>query len=68
MFLGTLDEKAWREVLREFNREANSVTNLDYFKEELWNRVVKFGEHVLMATGLDEKARKELSSKIVELR
>ena len=68
MFLGTLDEKAWREFLREFNREVNSEITLDNFKEELWNTVVKFGERVLMATGLDEKARGELLSKMVELR
>ena len=29
------------------------------FKEELWDTVVKFGEPVLMGTGLDEKAIKE---------
>ena len=45
-----------------------SETTLDNFKEELWNTVVKFGEPVLMGTGLDEKARKELLSKMVELR
>ena len=37
------------------------------FKEELWNTVVKFGEPVLMATGLNERARKELLSKMVKL-
>ena len=68
MFLGTLDENAWREFLREFNREVNSEITLDNFKEELWNTVVKFGEPVLMGTGLDEKARGELLSKMVELR
>ena len=30
--------------------------------------MVKFGEPVLMATGLDEKARGELLNKMVELR
>ena len=68
MFLETLDEDAWREFLREFNREVNGETTLDDFKEELLNTVVKFGEPVLMATGLDEKARKELLCKMVELR
>ena len=68
MFLGTLDEKTWREFLREFNREMNSEITLDNFKEDLWNTVVKFGEPVLMATGLDEKARGELLHKMVELR
>ena len=45
MFLGTLDEKAWREFLSQFNQETKSET-----------------------TGLDEKARKELLSKMVKLR
>ena len=64
----TLGENAWRDILREFNREVNSEIPLDNFKEELWNTVVKFGEPVLMGTGLDEKARGELLSKMVELR
>ena len=54
--------------MSEFNQETESETTLDDFKEELWNTVVKFGEPVLMGTGLDEKARKELLSKIVKLR
>ena len=41
MFLGTLDEKAWREFLSEFNQETKSETTLDNFKEELWKTVVK---------------------------
>ena len=68
MFLETLDEKAWREFLSEFNQEIKSEITLDDFKEELWDTVVKFGEPVLMGTGLDEKARKELLSKMVKLR
>ena len=68
MFVGTLDEKARRDFLSEFNHEAKSETTLDNFKEELWNTVVKFGEPVLMATGLDEKARKEFLSRMVKLR
>ena len=68
MFLGTLDEKAWRDFLSEFDQKTKSETTLDNFKEELWNTVVKFGEPVLMATGLAEKARKELLSKMVKLR
>ena len=68
MFLGTLDEKAWREFLREFNREVNSEITLDDFKEELCDTLVKFGEPVLMGTGLEEKARGELLNKMVELR
>ena len=68
MFLGTLEEAIWREFLRELNREVNSEITLDDFKEELWDTVVKFGEPVLMGTGLEEKARGELLSKMVELR
>ena len=68
MFLGTLDEKDWRDFLSEFNHETKSETTLDIFKEQLWNTVVKFGELVLMGTRLDEKARKELLSKMVKLR
>ena len=68
MFLGTLDEKAWGEFLREFNQETEREITLDNFKEELWDTVVKFGEPVLMAIELDEKARKQLLSKMVELR
>ena len=45
-----------------------SETTLDDFKEERWNTVVKLGEPVLMATGLDEKAREELLSKMVKMR
>ena len=68
MFLGTLDEDAWREFLSDFNREADGEITLDDFKEELWDTVVNFGEPVLMGTGLEEKARGELLSKMVELR
>ena len=68
MFLVALDEKAWREFLGEFNQETMSETTLDDYKEELWKTVVKFGEPVLMGTGLDEQARKELLNKMVKLR
>ena len=68
MFLGTLDEDAWREFLSDFNREVDGEITLDDFKEELWDTVVKFGEPVLIGTGLEEKARGELLSKMVELR
>ena len=68
MLLGTLDAKAWREFFSEFNQETKSETTLDKFKEELWNTVVKLGEPVLMGTGLDEKARKELLSKMFKSR
>ena len=67
-FLGTLDEDAWRQFLSDLNQEVNDEITLDDFKKELWNTVVKFGEPVLMGTGLEEKARGELLSKMVELR
>ena len=54
--------------MNEFNQETKSETTLDNFKEELWNTVVKLGEPVLMGSGLAEKARKELLSKMVKLR
>ena len=41
---------------------------LEEFKEELWNTLVKFGEPVLMGTGLHEKARKELLEKMISVR
>ena len=68
MFLNTLDEKAWREFLSEFNQKVKSETTLEDFKEELWDTVVKFGEPVLLGSGLDEKAREELLSKMIKLR
>ena len=68
MFLNTLDEKAWREFLSEFDQRVKSETTLEDFKEELWSTVMKFGEPVLMGTGLDEKARKELLIKRIKLR
>ena len=58
----------WRNFLSEFNQETKSETTLDNFKEELWNTVVKFEEPVLMGTGLYEKARKELLSKMAKLK
>ena len=68
IFLDTLNEKAWREFLSEFDQKVKSETTLEDFKEELWDTVVKFGEPVLMGTGLDEKAREELLSKMIKLR
>ena len=68
MFLGSLKDDAWQEFLKEFNQEVGSETTLDKLKEELWDTVVRFGEPLLIGTGLDEKAKKELLSKLVELR
>ena len=68
MFLGSLKDDARQEFLKEFNQEVGSETTLDKFKEELWDTVVKFGEPLLIGTGLDEKARKELLNKLIELR
>ena len=68
MFLGTLDADAWQTFLDEFNQKMGSETTMDRFKDELWDTVVKFGEPLLIGTGLDEKARKELLNKLIELR
>ena len=54
--------------MSEFNQKVKSEITLEDFKEELWDTVVKFGEPVLMGTGLDGKAREELSSKMIKLR
>ena len=68
MFLSTLDEKTWLEFLSDFNQKAGTEATLESFKEELCDMVVKFGELVLMGTGLNEKARKELLDKMIKLR
>ena len=68
MFLNTLDEKVWRDFLSELDQRVKSETTLEDFKEELWNTVVKFGGPVFMGSGLEEKARKELLSKMIKLR
>ena len=68
MLLSTLDEEAWRSFLDEFNQRVENKVGVDYFKEELWNTVVKFGEPVLIATRLDEKGRKGLLEKMIGLR
>ena len=68
MFMNTLDEMAWQDFLREFNQRVKSENTFEDFKEELWNTVVKLGEPVLMGTGIDEKARKELLGRMIKLR
>ena len=68
MFLSTLDEKSWQGFLSEFNQRVENKANVDEFKEELWDTVVKFGEPVLIDTGLDEKVRKEQLEKMISLR
>ena len=54
--------------MSQFNQKAETNATLESFKEELCGTVAKFGESVLMGTGLDEKARKELLSKMIKLR
>ena len=66
MFLNTMDEKAG-EFLSEVKQKAETEATLESFKEELWDTVVKVGEPVLMGTGQDEKARKELLGKMIKL-
>ena len=68
MFVSTLDTEAWQCFLDEFNERVEKKVRVDAFKEELWNKVVKFGEQVLIATGLDEKGRKGLLEKMIGLR
>ena len=68
MSLNTLDEKAWQDFLSEFNQKVGRDAKLEDFKEELWSTVVKFWEPILLGTGLDEKARKELLEKMISLR
>ena len=65
MFLSTLDEEAWKSFLSEFNQRVENKAKVDDFKEELWDTVVKFGEPVLIDTGLDESVRKELLEKMI---
>ena len=68
MFLITLDEEAWQSFLSEFNQRVEDKPKVDDFKEELWSMVMKFGEPVLIGTGLDEKARNGLPEKLIGLR
>ena len=41
--------------------------DVEEFKEELWDIVVKFGEPILMRTGLDKVAREELPRKMIHI-
>ena len=68
MFLSPLDEEAWQSFLSEINQRVENKAKVDDFKEKLWDTVVKFGEPVLIGTGLDENVRKELLEKIIGLR
>ena len=68
MFLSTRDEKAWQDILSEFNQKVERKVELGDIKEELWDTVMGFREPVLVATGLDEKARGDLLEKTVRLR
>ena len=61
MFLYTLDQKVWQEFLSDFNQKVEPKVNMDEFKEKSWVTLVGFGEPVLMATGLDGKARENCS-------
>ena len=68
MFLSTVDEEAWRSFLGEFNQRLENKVEVDDFKKELWSTIVKFGEPVLIGTGLDEIVRKGLLAKMIGLR
>ena len=68
MSVSTLDEEAWQSFLSEFNQRVEDKVKIDDLKEELWSTAVKFGEPVLIGTGLDEKGRKRLLEKMISLR
>ena len=69
MFLDTLDKKGWLEFfLSKFDQKLERKIEVDEFKEELWDTVVKFGEPILLPTGQDENAREELPSEMVHMR
>ena len=68
MLLSTLDDEAWQSFLCEFNQRVEDKAKIDDLKEELWSTVVKFGEPVLIGTGLDEKVRKGLLEKMFGLK
>ena len=55
IFLDKLDEKAWQDFLSEFNQKVGREAKLEDFERELWSTVIKFGEPVLVGTGIDEK-------------
>ena len=57
-----------RSFMDEFNQRVENKVRIDAFKKELWNTVLKFGEPVLIATGLDKKRRKGLLEKMIGLR
>ena len=54
--------------MSEFSQKVKGKVRVDEFKEELWDSMVGFGEPVLIASGLDEKAREELLDEIIRLR
>ena len=68
MLLSTLYDEAWQSFLCEFNQRVEDKAKIDDLKEELWSTVVKFGEPVLIGTGLDEKVRKGLLEKMFGLK
>ena len=53
--------------MSKFNQKVERKIEVDEFKEEMWDTVVGFGEPMLMVTGLDEKAREELPSKMIHM-
>ena len=55
IFLHKLDEKSWQDFSSEFNQKVGREAKLEDFERELWSTVIKFGEPVLVGTGIDEK-------------
>ena len=68
VFLKTLNQNVWQDFLSEFNQKVEKKVKMDEIKEELRDTVVGFEEPVFMATGLDEKGRRELLGKMIRLR
>ena len=69
IILSTLDQEGWQKFLTAVNRKVEKKTNVEAFKEELWDIVMEFGELILIETaGLDKVAREELLNKMIHIR
>ena len=69
MFLSILDQEVWQNSLTVFNRKVERKVNVEEFKEELRDKVMEFGEVILIETaGLDKVAREYLLNKMIHIR
>ena len=66
-FEGTSPKLFWPETLI-YSLPGAELNQMLTLVVELWDTVVKYGEPLLIGTGLDERARKELLNKLIELR